>query len=203
MWRVVGVWLLVLMTAQTSSAQQPKGATVPPKPQARQAADSSLMGRVGFVLGTESAYRDVYGVGVVIGSEMRIAIPGPFDRRLIAWAEGNYRGQNGQLSYTGDPTKVKVTALEGGLLYRITRGNLSAYVGGGIGYYIFSENSVSMGAVSENNIGYCGVAGASLPVGGRLLFDVRLKYSASNMQPADFPITLGGLTLDAGFGVRF
>jgi hypothetical protein len=201
--KLLGAGLLVLMAAQPIYAQQPASPRPQPTAQTAQETDSSLMARVGFFVGQDSVFREVYGGGIVIGSEMRIALPGFLDRRLTVWAEGNYRSQNGGLTYTHDVTTVKVGALEGGLLYRLTKGMPSIYVGGGFGYYLFSEDNEPMGSAKQNALGFCGLAAASVPLGSRLVMDVRLKYSSSNMQPADLPINVGGLTLDAGFGIRF
>ena len=94
-------------------------------------------------------------------------------------------------------------AIEGGALYRIMPGNISPYVGAGIGFYMFDEKNSFIGEAQKSNVGFCGAAGVSVFVAKLLVLDCRLKYSTCSMKPADFDINIGGLTMGIGLGVRF
>jgi opacity protein-like surface antigen len=159
---------------------------------------SMFLGRIGFFLASDSAYSDIYGNGVVFGGELRVGW-----EKLAGWLEGSYRARTGQLSYTKEETKVSILAVEGGALYRFMTGSISPYAGAGLGFYIFDENNVAIGKAKQNKIGFCGLAGVSMIVGGSFVLDARMKFSTCAMKPADFDINVGGITMGIGVGFRF
>ncbi len=161
---------------------------------------SMFLGRLGYFQASDSAFKDIYGNGMVFGGELRLGLG---KTRIAGWLEGSYRARTGKFSFTGEETKVNVTAIELGALYRILPGKISPYAGAGIGYYMFNEDNEPMGKTSQSKIGYCGAAGVSVLMGRRLVLDCRLKYSTCKMKPADFRIDVGGLSLSLGAGVRF
>lgn len=192
-------------TKATTRPQRPVPAKPAPGPVV-QDASSMILGRYGLFIPSEAAFKDIYpGNNFVYGGEARIAGPRLGGRRLLFWAEGNYRARDGKLSYTLESTKVNVTAAEGGALYRFLKGKASPYVGFGVGYYMLAETQTGLtapwGKAKQSKVGFCGVGGASTTF-GRLVLDVRLKYSSVSMQPADFPIKVGGITIDGGIGLR-
>jgi opacity protein-like surface antigen len=195
---MIGVGLVLLIVTQALSAQQPDVPAAKPGPQEERDSFSMFLGRFGYFLASDSAFKDIYGNGVVFGGELRIG-----GKRIAGWLEGNYRARTGKFSFTGEETTVKVTAIEGGALYRIMPGNISPYVGAGIGYYMFNENNVPIGEAKQSKIGFCGAAGVSVFVAKLLVLDCRLKYSTCSMKPADYEINIGGLTMGIGLGVRF
>jgi opacity protein-like surface antigen len=172
-------------------------------PISAQEPDSLAVIHVGKFKSSDSTFESIYGNGLVFGGEVRAAGPRLAAGQLMFWAEGSSRRRSGQLSFTGEPTKVRVNAIEAGLLHRLGRGRVSPYLGGCLGYYMFSETNEPIGKAAQGKIGYCGVAGASIAATRRIAIDVRVKYSVSSMQPADFPIKIGGLTVGGGVGVRF
>lgn len=196
--RIIGVGLVLLMVTQALSAQQPVIPGAQPEPQEERDSFSMFLGRFGYFLASDSAFKDIYGNGVVFGGELRIG-----GKRIAGWLEGNYRARTGEFSFTGEETKVNVMAIEGGALYRIMPGDISPYVGAGIGYYMFNENNEPIGEAKQSKIGFCGAAGVSVIVAKLLVLDCRLKYSTCSMKPADFDINVGGLTMGIGLGVRF
>ncbi len=169
------------------------------EPSARESGSySMLLARIGTFIASDKAYEDIYGKGgQIYGGELR------FGGRILGWVEGSYRKRAGQLSFTGEPTNVKVAAIEGGVLVRPVRGSISPYAGGGVGYFVFNEVNEPMGTATQSKVGYCGLGGVSVVLARHLAFDARVKYSSSKMQPADFAINVGGLTLDVGIGLRF
>jgi outer membrane protein W len=80
---------------------------------------------------------------------------------------------------------------------------MTPYVGVGVGYHYFEENSDAMGKVSANGIGYCGTVGVSWAVSRFVVLDARVKYNTSKMRPAEADIDVGGITGGLGLGVRF
>ena len=152
--------------------------------------------RVGYFFPGEAAFRDIYSGGPAYGIETR------FGRsHFNIWLEGSYFAKSGELSETAEPTSVKIMALEGGAMWKFKPGKLTPYIGAGAGYYRYKETNV-IGEAKKGKAGFCGVAGAILTLGKRLVLDCRLKYSSCSMQPADFKINIGGLTAGAGLGLR-
>jgi opacity protein-like surface antigen len=208
----LGTVLLVLVSAhaagaQTTALQQPatsQPAVVQPAPAERSMAGlaSAVLARVGYFTASEQAYKDIYGGGVTYGGELRIVLP-PGGRRLALWAEGEYREASGELTFTKEPTKVKVLSGEGGLLFRLSGSRVSPYLGAGAGYYNYEERSEALGVARQGKVGFVGVGGLAIAVTRRLAFDVRAKYSSCKMQPAAFSFDAGGLTGGVGIGIRF
>ena len=197
--RMIGVALVLLIVSQALSAQQPDVPAAKPGPQEERDSFSMFLGRFGYFLASDSAFKDIYGnEGVVYGGELRLG-----GKRIAVWLEGNYRDRTGQSSFTREETKVKVLAVEGGALFRIMPGKISPYVEAGIGYYMFDEKNSFIGEAKQNKIGFCGAAGVSVIVAKLLVLDCRLKYSSCSMKPADYQINIGGLTMGIGLGVRF
>jgi len=196
--RMIGVGLVLLIVTQALSAQQPVVPAAKPGPQEERDSFSMFLGRFGYFLASDKAFKDIYGNGVVYGGELRIG-----GKRIAGWLEGNYRARTGEFSFTGEETKVNVMAIEGGALYRIMPGDISPYVGAGIGFYMFNENNEPIGEAKQSKIGFCGAAGVSVFVAKLLVLDCRLKYSTCSMKPADYDINVGGLTMGIGLGVRF
>ena len=159
---------------------------------------SMFLGRIGFFLASDSTFSDIYDNGVVFGGEVRVG-----RKKLAGWLEASYRARTGQLSYTKEETKVNILAVEGGALYRFMIGRISPYAGAGLGFYIFDENNVAIGKAKQNKIGFCGLAGVSIIVGGSFVLDARVKFSTCAMKPADLDINVGGITLGIGAGFRF
>jgi opacity protein-like surface antigen len=161
-----------------------------------------VLGRFGYFLASEAAFKDIYGNGPVYGGEARFAL-NPGGRRFVIWVEGSYRSRSGQLSYTREPTKITVTAAEFGVHYRILPGNVSPYVGVGGGYYHLNEKSDALGTATQGKAGFCATAGLSMVAATHLVIDLRVKYSTARMQPAEYRVDVGGLTGGAGVGFRF
>jgi len=49
-----------------------------------------FLGRFGFFLASDSAFKPIYGHGTVFGGELRLG-----GRRITGWLEGNYRARTG------------------------------------------------------------------------------------------------------------
>ena len=124
-------------------------------------------------------------------------------KKIVGWLEGNYRAETGKFTVTKEKTDVKVLVVEAGALYRFIPGNISPYLGAGLGFYSYDEKSAVLPGVKKSQVGFSVVGGASLIFAKRLVVDGRIKYSSCKMQPADFNIEIGGLTAGLGIGVKF
>jgi len=197
MLRKLGIVLVLLWVPLVLHAQQAtvnENAPAPPKENTL----SMFVGRFGYFLASDSAFKPIYGNGVVFGGELRLG-----GRRITGWLEGNYRARTGKFSFTGEQTKVNVLAIEGGALYKIKSSNIMPYVGAGLGYYMYKETNQPIGEAKKSNIGFCVVGGASMRVLKSLALDCRIKYSTCSMQPAEYKINIGGLTFGLGIGLSF
>lgn len=195
--RKLGIVFVLLLVSQVLQAQQVavnENAPAPPKENTL----SMVVVRFGYFLASDSAFKPIYGNGLVFGGELRLG-----GRRITGWLEGNYRARTGKSSFMNEETKVSVLAIEGGALYKIMSGEIMPYVGAGLGYYMYAETSNAFGEAKKSNIGFCAVGGASMRVLKSLALDGRIKYSTSSMQPADFKVNIGGLTFGLGLGLGF
>ena len=184
------------LTPATARREPAKGASSA-RPQQSDSFSMFLI-RAGFYLASDVAFRDVYGNGLVFGGELRIG-----RKTVSGWLEGTTRSRTGQFSYSQDTTEVRVTAVEGGTLFRIKSGPFSPYIGAGLGFYMFKETDNLMIDAEQNKIGFCGFVGFSGLLGDVFVLDARLKYGLCKMLPADFEIQIGGLTAGIGLGIRF
>ncbi len=164
---------------------------------------SMIIGRVGAFLPADSDFKTIYGTGMVFGGEIRIGPKRPGGPRLVGWIEGNTRQRTGKLTFTGEETKVTVTAAEGGVLYRVKPGRMSPYLGAGVGYFMFKENNEPLGEAKQNKVGFSGIGGVSFMAGTRFVIDLRLKYTMVSMAPAGVSVKVGGITAGAGIGLLF
>jgi opacity protein-like surface antigen len=189
--KLITALLVMGMAMATSYAQQPD------MPAGNSVPFSMVVGRAGYFLASDSAYKNIYGNGLVYGLELRIG-----KKKLVGWLEGSFRSRTGKSSFTQEETKVSIIGVEGGALFRILTGSFSPYLGAGVGYYFFKESNAFIGEASKNGIGFCVLGGASYSVSSWLVLDSRIKYSTCKMRPADFDINIGGLTIGLGIGLR-
>lgn len=189
--------IIVMMISLGLTAEQAKAQDTT-KLQKERASFFMLLGRFGYFLASDTAFKDIYGNGAVYGGELRLG-----GKRISGWLEGNYRARTGKSSFTHEETKVKVLAVEGGVSYKIIPGKTSPYVAAGLGFYMFDEKNTFIGEAKKNNIGFCAAAGFSPMISKYMVLDCRIKYSTCEMKPTDFDVNVGGLTLGLGVGARF
>ena len=188
---------MLLLAAPCLLARQVEIIRYPPAPPEENTL-SMILGRFGYFLASDRAFETIYGNGSVFGGELRLG-----GRIVTGWLEGSYRTRTGKLSFTGEETKVTVSAVEGGMLFRIRPGSFRPYAGAGIGYYAYTETNGPLGKSKKNEFGFCAVAGASVKILDRIALDYRVKYSTCRMRPADYKIDIGGWTLGLGLGLFF
>jgi opacity protein-like surface antigen len=99
--------------------------------------------------------------------------------------------------------------VEGGVLYRLARGRMSPYVGGGVGYHALTEKSDALGTASGGGVGFLGTGGLAIAITPHVVLDIRAKYSSAKVQPSPrspdvtFKVDAGGFTGGIGVGVIF
>jgi len=194
LWRIAFV---LVLSAPVLSARQVEIIRYPPAPPQENTL-SMMLGRFGYFWASDPAFAPIYGNGSVFGGELRLG-----GRIVTGWLEGSYRTRTGKFSFTGEETKVAVTALEGGVIFRILPGPFMPYAGAGVGYYSYAETNEPIGRAKKYQWGACAVAGATLKIADRIALDYRIKYSTCRMRPADTKIEIGGLTLGLGLGLFF
>jgi opacity protein-like surface antigen len=185
-------------TAKPAPARPP---AAPPKDYSN--SFSMVLARAGMFLASSSDFKAIYGTGPVVGAEVRIGLPRPGGPIIVGWLEVNSRQRTGKLSFTEESTKVSVTAIEAGALYRFNTGRTSPYAGAGLGYYMLTETNEPLGEATASKLGFCAVGGVSTTVSRRFVADARLKYSFVTMSPAGESVKAGGLTLGVGVGIKF
>ena len=211
--------LVELLPGPTPTPRVPvrPGAIAPPRPQMavkkpvtnpnRWTDRASLLGRVGYFVGS-SEFSDIYGDGVIFGGEFRMPLA-PWNRRLVVFFEGAYRTRTGETSFTKESTTASIVTVEGGVLYRLARGRMSPYVGGGVGYHTLTEKSDALGTANGGGVGFLGTGGLTIAITPHVVLDIRAKYSSAKVEPSPrspdvtFKVEAGGLTGGIGFGVIF
>jgi len=164
----------------------------------------TVLARVGYFQPSDSAARAIYPNGQTFDAEAQIDSWWLLQRRLVFWAGGSYRKEGGAFSYTKERTTMSVMAVEGGLLFRfVRRRGVAPYAGVGFGHHAFKEANDVVGTASAGAFGYCALAGVSMVPARRVVVDVRAKWNAARMQPADFDIDVGGIAIGVGVGMRF
>ena len=148
---------------------------------------------------TEEAFRDVYGGGLMYGAEASIVVW----RELEDWFGGSYFSKTGELTFTGEETKVKIVPLGVGLRYSypVLEG-IDLYGALGIHHYSYREEN-PLGEVSKGGIGYSVRIGSYVRVTGKLFIDLYGEYSYCKMKPADFEINIGGIGAGVGIAYEF
>jgi uncharacterized protein YgiM (DUF1202 family) len=192
-------------SSATPPARAPRPAAAPkaPAPPADYSRSfSMILARVGVFLASDSNFKAIYGTGLVFGGELRVGPKRPGGPRIVGWLEATSRQRDGKLSFTKEATKVTVTAVEAGALYRLKAADLSPYVGAGLGYHMLNETNV-LGDAKQNKLGFCAIGGVSMTASRRIVLDARLKYSIVSMKPVDVAIKVGGITIGAAIGLKF
>lgn len=188
--KVTALMCVLLIASPVLAAEAPAVSSPP-------VSFSMFLLRAGFFMASDSAYKEVYKNGLIYGGELRIG-----KNRIVGWVEGNYRAERGKFTVTKETTDVKVLAIEGGALYRFTPGNLSPYLGAGVGYFSYNEFSTVLPGVKKSQAGFAVLGGLSYVFAKRIVVDGRIKYNSCKMKPADFEIEIGGLTAGIGIGIK-
>ena len=165
--------------------------------------NAEILLRFSLLRPSEEAFRDIYGCPPVVGVELVLG------RRTIGgWFEVGLLKRSGQLTLTGEDTKLTIVPLEAGLLVRLGKGRWVPYLGAGAGYYKFKESNV-LGNVTASKSGLVGIGGLRF-TRGSLILDLKAKYTSCQIEPNTAPdgvesvkADIGGLALSLGLGLAF
>lgn len=153
---------------------------------------------------SESAFRDIYGKAWKYGGEVGLGTNLNDLHAIEIWVGATSFNRKGKLTYTKEPTELKVFSVGAGVKYKlnILKGFLFPYVGLGITYNEFKETNL-LGNLSQYEYGYEGLIGVYLkPLKGFLL-DLYIDYSSCKMEPEYIKFNIGGFSFGLGFGYEF
>lgn len=145
----------------------------------------------------EGVLHDVYENGMMFGAELDVGI----SNFVEFWIAENYFGKKITEEVSGVDRKVTLIPLEIGLKFRLNKGIINPYLGGGAGYYQYKETSPS-GDIEKKDIGFVGLAGCFFKIGDFFVVDLFAQYRYCKI---DFDISesnIGGLHIGVGFGVE-
>lgn len=143
----------------------------------------------------DTAFKDIYGGGVMYGVEASTEIW----RHLEMWIDGGYFSKKGELSLTREETRLRIIPVGGGLRYSLSLGSFHVYAGIGINYYLYKETN-PIGDVNWGKVGGVFKVGSFVKVTGGWVIDFFVNYSYCEMKPADYKINIGGIEMGIGVG---
>ena len=151
-----------------------------------------------FFQPSDQVFKEIYGSGYYFGGEITVTIAKGFG----IWAGASYYSNDGLTTFTQEPTTIKISPVYGGIKFRVPEARVSPYVGLGVCYFSYTEES-EIGNVKKGDIGYIGQVGVILKLFGPLILDVKGSYSYCKVQPENVEVNLGGFQGIVGFGFDF
>lgn len=147
---------------------------------------------------TEQAFERIYGSGSGIGAEAVVRLW----KNLDLWVGGDYFQKNGELTFTGEKTTVRIFPVKAGLRLRLPAGRLTFHAGAGLGYFFFEEEN-PIGRVTERKIGFLAKVGCYIKIVKGLYVDGYFQYTHCSIRPLDMEADIGGMSLGLGIGYDF
>lgn len=163
-----------------------------------QATEYSLSFRAYHFNPSERAFRDIYGAGAGFGLETGVQLMGNMDFRF---AVGSFQ-KKGETTFFKEEITLSIVPIEVGLRYSILSGGIRPYVGAGVGYFRFKEET-PLGTAITTKLGYSAQAGIILRVIQGLYLDGFLSYSTCKVKPVAIEVDIGGFSAGVGIGYRF
>lgn len=159
-------------------------------------------GSVNYYSVEDVIFKDTYGEG-----NLMFGISLSFEpiKKIELRAEANHFREQGEMTLTKEEITFTLRPVILGLRLRFADlGLVSLYLGGGAGYYFYTENLPDrFEDVSESTIGYHGEAGCYVNVVPKFYLDFNVRYSIVSAKPFDETIKLGGIRAGIGFGFSF
>ncbi len=146
----------------------------------------------------DNFFEEIYGEGFAFGLEIDIFLW----KKIDFYVAGNFYSKQGKLTYTQEPTKVRILPIEWGLRYRFLSRKINLYTGIGLGYVSANESNF-IGDVSTKNIGYNLGLGGYLSLYQNLILDVFVRYSWYKVHPTSIDVNIGGYDIGIGLGYSF
>ncbi len=150
----------------------------------------------GYFLPSEAVFKTVYGSGLIYSGEIRASL----FKGITLHLGGSYFSKKGEMDPLGEETTVNIYPLEAGASYTFSSMKISPYVGGGVGYYMFSEESF-LGKVTTSSIGFFGQGGVALNLTDMIVIDINAKYIICNATIEDITQNIGGIRIGIGIGI--
>lgn len=148
---------------------------------------------------SERAFRDIYGGGLMYGGEVSIRAW----KRFYVWLGASSFSKKGELTFTKEETKLRITPIGGGIKYLYPlKEKIDIYGGLGINRYSYEEENF-LGKASKSGWGAVLRAGGLIKVKKGFIIDVFINYSYCRMKPADYRINIGGIEAGIGLGYKF
>jgi hypothetical protein len=148
----------------------------------------------------DEIFNEVYGGGPGLGAEIGI----PVVKRLQAWAGAGRFKKTGAVTFTEEPTTLRIVPVFVGLKYQLPGKVFRPYAGVALAYCMFKENS-DLGIVRGNGVGFLGQAGGIITISPSLGLDVHGRFTACRGKP-DLPVAvpaeIGGYEFGVGLVIR-
>lgn len=151
-----------------------------------------------FFQPSDQAFKEIYGSGYYFGGEITLTIM----KGVGIWVGVSYYSKDGLTTFTQEPTTIKIMPVYGGIKFRVPEKRVSPYVGLGVGYFSYTEES-EIGTVKKGDIGYIGQVGVIFKLIGPIILDFKGSYSYCKAQPENVEANLGGFQGVVGFGFDF
>lgn len=145
-----------------------------------------------------SVFKDAYKSGMMVGAELDIGIL----NFLEVWLSEKNFSKKAIDEASGEERTVNLIPLEAGLKFRLTKGNINPYFGFGPGYYQYREKKFSE-EIRHKKLGFIGLAGFFIKIGGYLVFDIYANYSYCLIPDDVASFNVGGLHFGLGFGFEY
>jgi opacity protein-like surface antigen len=160
----------------------------------------SLAVKAGYFLPADDVFKDVYKNGPVFGAELAISAL----QNLDIWAGAEIFSKTGTLTFTEEPTKIRIVPLTAGLRFRFSSGSVSPYLAAGGGLYLYNEENV-LGTTSGSGFGFVGQGGVLIEVSNVIALDLHGRYGVCKVKPEDIEesVDLGGFRAGAALVLRF
>lgn len=159
----------------------------------------TLEARVGYFFPSSADFREIYNNGPAFGADVTFSL----GKILGIWAGLDYFSKGGELTYTHEPTTLRILPLFAGLKLQAAPGSLRPYAAAAAGYFLFKESNV-LGTASGQELGLLAQAGLLIKIKGRTSLDVSVRYTSCKhgvTGPEPLSVQLGGL--QAGIGIAF
>jgi hypothetical protein len=161
---------------------------------------AQIEARAGFFLPASKDFREIYKNGLTFGVDITL----PLSKSLCAWAGLDYFGREGKLSYTQEPTTLRITPLFVGIKLQGVQRLVNPYAAVAAGYFLYKETN-AIGTASGGEFGVLAQTGLLIKLKGRVFLDIHGRYSSSRYNSGGtdpFTADLGGFQGGLGLAVR-
>ncbi|MCP5054585.1 MAG: porin family protein [bacterium] len=161
----------------------------------------SLTANVGVRNFTETLFKDIYSdTPITFGVDLAYRVLEP----LEIFFHTDLFSIDGKLTFTEEPTTLKITPLELGGRYLLSTKNSKnqkffPYVGAGAGYYMIKEDN-AIGNLDEKRVGFFAEGGFRFYVAGSIFVDLKLK---NVFVKSESGVNVGGFSYMGGVGISF